>query len=455
MAGNERFEDSIGKWLEEAAPTRLPGRVLDATFERTRRTRQETAWRMVPGRLHMPRFIPALGGAAIVVAAAVLALNVMPLIGPGASPEPTATSPAVFTEIAPGEFVEMPDWPLTHRTTPPMVWTGTELIVWGDGIYGRGDDGAAFSLANGTWRVIAEAPLGPRCCHAAAWTGTEMLVWGGRDDNTFFYDGAAYNPVTDAWRLLPRAGSFLGKDPTMVWTGDVAVVLGVSGNADTSGEYIAAATYDPAENTWRTLARAPDSVRIGPRTWWTGDSIVVADVAPNIESVARYDLAADRWTTLNIEASAAVVGIVGADGDASAFVNLPSERGAPVQVIDSAGGVIDELPAFPGDPGVFGDEIGASGVWVGSDAVFEIFKVPYDEKPGQVWALNPGTQTWRRLDGEMAFPRVDYSMVAAGDLLLTWNRPSDVYQGRVCCVAPPSSGGAIYRIGTPSPTAQP
>ena len=100
MAGNERFEDSIGKWLEEAAPTSLPGRVLDATFERTRRTRQETAWRAIPGRLHMPRFLPALGGAAVVVTAAVLALNFGLITGPAApsmspsTPSPTAASSA-------------------------------------------------------------------------------------------------------------------------------------------------------------------------------------------------------------------------------------------------------------------------------------------------------------------------------------------------------------------------
>ena len=73
------------------------------------------------------------------------------------------------------------DWPLGERTSPPMVWTGTELVVWGGGIYDAAGDGAAFNLAKGTWRVIAQAPIGPRETPAVAWTGTEMLVWGGRD----------------------------------------------------------------------------------------------------------------------------------------------------------------------------------------------------------------------------------------------------------------------------------
>jgi len=388
---------------------------------------------------------------------AVAAIGLVRLLGsegtpaPATSEPPTTASPSVFTEIAPGEFVEIPDWPLGERTTPPMVWTGAELIVWGDGIYGSAGDGAAFDLANGTWRVIAEAPISPRGEHAAAWTGTEMIVWGGRVENSFYYDGAAYNPVTDAWRLLPSAPvGFDARDPIMVWTGNEAVVLGQI-----------AAAYDPVRDSWRTLANPPFGVHGFP-AWWTGDSIVVAEVGydPESDRMARYDLAADRWTTVDSGASAALVGVPGSDGNVSTFLSLPSETGAPVRLIDGTGRLIAELPAFPGEPGVFGDEIGASGVWVGSEAVFEIWKVASDYEPEQLWALNPGTQEWRRLDGGKAFPRVNDHAVAAGDLLLLWNRPSDRYQGppttpRVCCVAPPSSGGSIYRISTTSPSEVP
>ena len=147
------------------------------------------------------------------------------------TPAVPSPNPDVFTEIAPGEMVELPDWPLGERTTPPRVWTGTELIVWGDGIYGRAGDGAAFDLATGTWRVIAQSPLSPRSEAAVAWTGTEMIVWGGRVEDSFYYDGAAYDPVNDTWRLLPSApAGFDARDPTMVWTGREAVVLGRRGS---------------------------------------------------------------------------------------------------------------------------------------------------------------------------------------------------------------------------------
>lgn len=107
MAGDERFDDVISRWFEETAPDRMPQRVLAATFERTRRTRQDPAWRAVLGRRQMHRFVPAFGGAAVLLLATGLALTIVstpgfvgqPTTSPSASPTP---SPAL---LARGEFV--------------------------------------------------------------------------------------------------------------------------------------------------------------------------------------------------------------------------------------------------------------------------------------------------------------------------------------------------------------
>jgi hypothetical protein len=74
MAANERFDQVIGDWLQAEAPARLPRRVLDATFERTRASRQQVGWRGRPGRSRVMQFAPLLGGVAVaVVVAAALA----------------------------------------------------------------------------------------------------------------------------------------------------------------------------------------------------------------------------------------------------------------------------------------------------------------------------------------------------------------------------------------------
>ena len=61
-----------------------------------------------------------------------------------------------------------------------VVWTGTELIVWGgfaDDTLSESQEGAAFDPAAGTWRQIAPPPDGVRA-GVVLWTGTEMLVFG-------------------------------------------------------------------------------------------------------------------------------------------------------------------------------------------------------------------------------------------------------------------------------------
>lgn len=77
MATHERFDESVSDWLEETAPARLPERVLTTTFERTRRSRQHVGGRAILGRSSRPRLLPALGSAAVVLAAAALALNLV------------------------------------------------------------------------------------------------------------------------------------------------------------------------------------------------------------------------------------------------------------------------------------------------------------------------------------------------------------------------------------------
>ena len=90
-----------------------------------------------------------------------------------------------------------------------------------------------------------------------------------------------------------------------------AVVLGVMGDSETSGEYIGAAAYNPFTDTWRSLARSSGGFSITDGAWWTGDSIVVADVAyeERFDQIARYDIASGKWTILDIGSSAAVVGV--------------------------------------------------------------------------------------------------------------------------------------------------
>lgn len=136
--------------------------------------------------------------------------------------------------------------PLAGRDDAAAVWTGRELVIWGGNTVRSGlyPDGAAYDPATDRWRSLPRAPVVPRTATAAVWTGVEMLVWGGigppgspdglpgdpiiqpRTQLTPVGDGAAYNPATNAWRMLEPV-SLLGRGfPITAWDGQGMIVWG-------------------------------------------------------------------------------------------------------------------------------------------------------------------------------------------------------------------------------------
>jgi hypothetical protein len=166
-------------------------------------------------------------------------------ISPATTIVPAVTPPTTIPSAATAFDVG----PLTPRGGHSVIWTGKELIVWGGEAGDQGPafaDGAAYSPATNTWRLIAQAPLSPRTHHVAAWTGIEMLIVGGFLEG----DGAAYDPATDSWRPIQDPPVALEspnryQSAGSVWTGQELIIWDIS-----SGEV---AAYAPDLDTWRTL----------------------------------------------------------------------------------------------------------------------------------------------------------------------------------------------------------
>jgi hypothetical protein len=87
----------------------------------------------------------------------------------------------------------------TARAQHTVVWTGSEMIVWG-GSSGAGslNTGGRYNPGTDSWAATSmiNAPTA-RYLPTAVWTGTEMIVWGGGPGN--FNTGGRYNPVTNTW----------------------------------------------------------------------------------------------------------------------------------------------------------------------------------------------------------------------------------------------------------------
>ena len=165
--------------------------------------------------------------------------------GPPPAAAPTTVDvPTAQPTAGPSSTVSFDDLPTgwTGLPAPPEVrldaatqWTGQTLLIWG----GRfrqvtatpENDGMVFDPSSSTWSQMAPSPLSARWYPGSAWTGTELLVWGGLAGESFstgqLGDGAAYNPRSRAWRMLPPAP--IGpRAPLSVWTGKELIVWGTA-----------------------------------------------------------------------------------------------------------------------------------------------------------------------------------------------------------------------------------
>jgi hypothetical protein len=87
----------------------------------------------------------------------------------------------------------------TARYSHTVIWTGSEMIVWGGSP--RSNTGGRYNPVADSWTATSttNAPTA-RDYHTAVWTGSEMIVWGGSvGTSTYENTGGRYNPATESW----------------------------------------------------------------------------------------------------------------------------------------------------------------------------------------------------------------------------------------------------------------
>jgi N-acetylneuraminic acid mutarotase len=181
------------------------------------------------------------------------------------------------------------------------VWTGKEMLVWGQGAR------AAFDPTTNRWRRLPGSPL--LSIHdgygIVVWTGREMIGWGGGCCGDAFSDGVAYDPRTNRWRALARAPLAGSQDPIGAWTGRELILF--VGGIDPDGKpwparLARAAAYDPRTDTWRRIAPLPAS-RGGASAVWDGREVLVVGGGGSARAALprvgfAYDPKTNRWRRL-------------------------------------------------------------------------------------------------------------------------------------------------------------
>jgi hypothetical protein len=183
----------------------------------------------------------------------------------------------------------LPPAPLSHRTPAAVVWTGSEVVVWGDMSRARRPaqrEGAAYDPVADTWRELPAAPFALNLAEAV-WTGEEVIVFGALLDGRNYSasphaKGLAYDPEGDSWRVMkdyplsPQASS-------VTWTGKDVLAWDYE---------LAAGAYDPAKDSWRRIARPP--LRFSE--CYPHSALLVETVlAWFCGEGASFDIAAGKW----------------------------------------------------------------------------------------------------------------------------------------------------------------
>jgi hypothetical protein len=225
---------------------------------------------------------------------------------PGASSTiPPSRTGTTVGRAAPGTWRTLATPPSDIGYSTAHVWTGTQLVVWGQAVGVNGSHtpvATLYDLAANKWSDLPSAPVAPRSGHVGVWTGAEVLFWGGAStpSGDAAGDGVAYNPATRAWRRLPKAPIAGTSGAEAVWTGTELIVWGGYAQCcpiDSTIHDVHAAAYDPAENSWAKIADVPKP--------WSGDDGNAVTISYDggmlvwrRNRLGVYERLANRWRDL-------------------------------------------------------------------------------------------------------------------------------------------------------------
>lgn len=196
---------------------------------------------------------------------------------------------AQIEEVEPGfTAVQLPEGAPVFNET--LVWTGTELILWGGQADAAsdspaGEPGWAYNPDAATWRQLSPSPKQPVYGAASVWTGDRAIVCCGQNSRTT----VAYDPGLDSWETLPDA-PILGSFAEAVWADGTMILV--------TGE--GAAVYDSTASVWVEMPAPPEPLGRLNEIVWTGTEVIVwpADVARRVSKGLALDPSSGTWRVL-------------------------------------------------------------------------------------------------------------------------------------------------------------
>ncbi len=195
------------------------------------------------------------------------------------------------------------------RTNHRVVWTGSEMIVWGGcpdfGCFSPLNTGGRYDPIADSWQpVTTQGAPEPRSLHTAVWTGNEMIIWGGVNFSTSLNTGGRYDPASDSWIATSITNAPSGRSlHSAIWDGSEMIVWGGCGESGCFTPLNDGSRYNPASDTWAatSVANAPQGRR-GHSAIWDGVEMIIwggcvdHDCSQHVFTGGKYDPVADSWT---------------------------------------------------------------------------------------------------------------------------------------------------------------
>jgi N-acetylneuraminic acid mutarotase len=154
-------------------------------------------------------------------------------------------SPSTDSWLPTGLGANLPD----PRCNAQAVWTGSKMMVWGgqvgppDGGNPGMNTGGIYDPVADSWTAISTSTNvpSPRFYHGMVWTGTQLIVWGGYNNADSFNDGGRYDPTTTSWTTTSVGAQvpFGRHGPGAVRTASEMIVWGGTPATSSGGRYCA------------------------------------------------------------------------------------------------------------------------------------------------------------------------------------------------------------------------
>jgi len=132
-------------------------------------------------------------------------------------------------------------------------------------------DGAAYTPATRAWAVLPAAPISGRTGMVSVWTGHQVVIWGGNDNvapgSPFATDGAQYTPSDHQWRMMAPSPLTATQHPQAAFVDNLVIVVGIKvppppttpPPGAVKASKVSAAAYDPITNAWTLLPAMPST----------------------------------------------------------------------------------------------------------------------------------------------------------------------------------------------------